>query len=97
MGVCPVAKRTANLDVAELAAGNDVAMLGDPEQAKRAHAERDSRAILNSAGAGNDAEALAGRRETLEGTRPRVPAVEGFGGNGNARLRCIVSIRDSPA
>lgn len=74
--VLPAAKRAANLNIAKLAAGDVVAMLGDPEEAERADAKRNPSAVFDASGAGDDAETFARRSEALEGTGLGMPAIK---------------------
>lgn len=84
MGVFPAAERAANLDVSKLATRNIVAMLGDPEKAKRTDAKRHASAVFDATGAGNNAQALTRRSEVFKSAGLGMPAVERGGGSANA-------------
>jgi hypothetical protein len=78
VGMFPTAKRAAHLHIAELAAGDNVAVLGYPQKPERADPESDLRAVFDFAGAPDDAHFLPGLREPFERSRFSVPAENSF-------------------
>ena len=89
MGVIPMAKWTRDLDVAELAAFDIIAMLKNPANSKRSHSHAQDTAITiaDSGGALLHFQVLPGGSEPLKSPRLGVPAKNNFGGSFDPGLR----------